>query len=238
MELVEWFKSVIKGHVEINPKETNLDKIFFNEFDECKRTQLVNLTLSNSGQVEGDGKIFFDEKCKITSINGKFKNGMLHGKIRIDYQDGTFSRANFDQGALHGLFVHFWCKFGSCTQFDLEAWRKAKHLHEICVYNQGHKIGPSYKFKVGGGFMVDDAYVYPDLQTMIVGHFEDETLMSGFEGQMTGLETAENGLVVPIGEKTGTQPMKFSLSNQTFMGDDPLLRDPMEKKYVYIGKSK
>ena len=83
----------------------------------------------------------------------------------------------------------------------------------------------------------DVAYVYPDMKTMIVGQFKKGQLVSGLEGELTGLTYGENGLLRPLYEIKGKQPFTYSVSNKTCIGINPLLRDPMEEKYVYVGNS-
>ena len=83
----------------------------------------------------------------------------------------------------------------------------------------------------------DVAYVYPDMKTMIVGQFKKGQLVSGLEAELTGLAYAENGLLRPLYEIKGQKSFTYSISNQTWIGSDPLIRDPLEEKYVYVGNS-
>ena len=72
---------------------------------------------------------------------------LLQGEATIMYRDGSHSKANFDnQGVLDGLNVRFWCKFGACNEFELEAWRKPRHIKEISIYNKGKYLTCSYHF--------------------------------------------------------------------------------------------
>ena len=104
----------------------------------------------------------------------------------------------------------------------------------------GHKIGINYEFKSGGGFVVglddlsgpDVAYVYPDMKTMIVGRFKKGQLVSGLEAELNGLAYADNGLLRPIYQIEGRNSMTYSVSNQTWIGSDPLIRDPLEVELV------
>ena len=104
----------------------------------------------------------------------------------------------------------------------------------------GHKIGINYEFKSGGGFVVglddlsgpDVAYVYPDMKTMIVGRFKKGQLVSGLEAELNGLTYADNGLLRPLYNIKGQNSMTYSVSNQTWIGSDPLVRDPLEVELV------
>ncbi len=84
------------------------------------------------------------------------------------------------------------------------------------------------------------SYIYTDKQTMIVGKFEDGVLVSGQEGFLVGLEKdVDNGLMKPLYylNKANTDRFRFSESNQTYIGDDPTVRDPLEDKYLFVGNS-
>ena len=111
----------------------------------------------------------------------------------------------------------------------------------MCFFSiTGHKIGINYEFKSGGGFIVglddlsgpDVAYVYPDMKTMIVGRFKKGQLVSGLEAERNGLAYADNGLLRPIYQIKGQKSMTYSVSNQTWIGSDPLIRDPLEVELV------
>ena len=160
--LVKWFKSVIDGNLVLKTGPLNvekagtqnqegkntIDKPTKNFFEDCANDAFYNMSdtiiMNDKGQFEGQGKIIYDRKAmcrrlhQIHSIEGNFKQGHPLGAAKITYRDGGHSNANFDQqGVLHGLFVRFWCKFGTCNEFELEAWRKPRHLKEISIYNKG-----------------------------------------------------------------------------------------------------
>ena len=82
-------------------------------------------------------------------------------------------------------------------------------------------------------------YIYPDMKTMIVGTFNNATgqLITGLEAELKSLEVSDNGLMLPTYEIIGQRAFRYSLSNQTFIGLDPLLRDPMEDKYFKVAIS-
>ena len=167
--LVKWFKSVIDGNLVLKTGPPNLekagtqnqdgknaiDKPTKNFFEDCANDHFYNISdtiiWNDKGQFEGQGKIIYDRKAmcrrlhQIHSIEGNFKQGHPFGEAKITYRDGGHSKANFDQqGVLHGLFVRFWCKFGTCNEFELEAWRKPRHLKEISIYNKGMNLVSAY----------------------------------------------------------------------------------------------
>jgi len=180
-------------------------------------------------------------------------NGDYHGGCRINYKDGSFAQANFKHGILHGLFLRFQCKFGACNLYDSgHEWSQAQYLKEISVFVNGLRNGISYQFKTGGGFVVgvvdaqsgeltgqEIAYVYPDFQTMIVGNFEDGTLVSGQSAELVAIEQSNNGLIQPIPglmPNSKDEELTYSPSNQTFI-PFPLKRDSMEAKFIQVSSS-
>ena len=223
---------------------------------ECAKDELISKEALNIGQIEGRDKVTFDDKAicrnvlKIESLEGDFIKGQPNGPIKLSFLDGSFAKANFKHGVLHGLYVGYWCKFGPCDLLELEAWRKPRHLREISVYHKGQRVGASFEFKIGGGFvagLVDQqgqltgpklSYVYPDLETMLVGQFDKGQLVSGLQAELLDLEPSENGLKLPTHKFKGQKrPFKLSISTKNSMGADPLLRDPMEDKYLFVSNS-
>ena len=256
LELIKWFRSVVADEAIVDfddkPNDSNEPAYLL---EDCANDNLYNysdtLKKNEKGQFEGHGKIIYDRKAlcrnlhQIHSIEGFFVKGQPHGKAQIIYRDRTISKVNFVDGVLNGLYVHFWCKFGSCDHFDLESWRKAKHFKRIAVYKKGRPFGIEYQFKAGGGFIVgpkgltglDVAYVYPDMETMLVGKFEKGQLTSGLEAKLSDLVISGNGLILPQYEIAGKKSFKYSVSNQTWIGLDPLIRDPLEDKYFMVSNS-
>ena len=179
-------------------------------------------------------------------------NGDFHGWCRIDYKDGSYAQAKFRHGVLHGLFLRFQCKFGACNLYDSDHdWSQAQYLKEISVFVNGRRNGISYQFKTGGGFVVgivdaqtgeltgqDIAYVYPDFQTMIVGNFENGTLISGQSAELVAIVQSKNGLmqVIPGPMNWDDEKFTYSPSNQTYI-PFPLKRDPMEEKFIHVSAS-
>ena len=116
-------------------------------------------------------------------------------------------------------------------------------------FYKGHRIGLAFEFKVGGGFVVGQvdergnlsgpniSYIYPDLNTMIVGEFKNSQLISGLEAELKDVEFTLNGFLRPLYEVKGRQFMKYEISTTKSMGDGPLLPDPMEYKYCIVSNS-
>ena len=62
------------------------------------------------------------------------------------------------------------------------------------------------------------------MKTMIVGQFRKGQLVSGLEAELKGLAYAENGLLRPIYDIKGKKSLTYSISNQTWIGSEPLVR--------------
>ena len=134
-------------------------------------------------QLNGFGNVTFvdDSLCVksfgIRSAAGKFSEGKLEGEATVTYVDGSFMKANFRRGVLHGLarldlfnrgskldgeanvfeflsIRKFRCKFGLCDFFDRDSWSQPRHLWEISWYESGIRVGTAWEFQIGGGCVV------------------------------------------------------------------------------------
>ena len=72
---------------------------------------------------------------------------------------------------------------------------------------------------------------------MLVGQFKNGQLVSGMEAQLIDVRPSWNGILQPFFNVKGHNTMKYSPSNKTYIGDGPLIPDPMENKYVYVANS-
>ena len=86
--------------------------------------------------LSGFGSVEFQEdslcqSLKIKKATGEFKDGKLTGECVISYIDGSFMKAAFKNGVLHGLVRKFRCRFGDCDFFDFAPWKEPKHLWEV-----------------------------------------------------------------------------------------------------------
>ena len=82
------------------------------------------------------------------------------------------------------------------------------------------------------------AYIYPDLETALIGQFENGMMISGQETRITDV-TMDGSVLIPTFVKTTkTAPrVKFSKSTKAFIGDQPLISDPYESKHVSCSRS-
>lgn len=91
---------------------------------------------NDEDNLEGFGTVEFmkESLCQsffIKKVTGYFKDGKLDGEAIVEYLDGSFMKANFKSGVMHGLVRKFWCKFGACDTFESEAWSQPRHLQEV-----------------------------------------------------------------------------------------------------------
>ena len=107
-----------------------------------------------------------------------------------------------------------------CNNFYILAY-----FHFYILIRIGYFLGPEL------------CYVYPDMSTILVGKFEKGQLVSGVEAKLIDVRPSWNGILQPFFNVKGHVTMKLSPSNKTYIGDGPLIPDPMENKYVYVANS-
>ena len=82
------------------------------------------------------------------------------------------------------------------------------------------------------------AFVYPDLETALVGSWEDGKMVAAFPATLTSID-----MVAGIPEPTFTLTMKgpavgLSISTETSVGAGPLVRDPYEARSCKVQSSR
>ena len=251
-KLVNWFRNVINNpDLAFDEYNAGQDQKTHHIMDQVRWLDKCNIAKESvkSHTTHFDENNFCRKVLNIQSIQSDFIEGQPNGTSIITYNDGSYAKANFRDGILQGYLTKFWCRFGNCDLFEMKSWRIPRHLQEISYYDNGIRVGIAYEFKIGGGFIVgqvdqfgnmtgkDIAYVYPDFETMLVGEFKNGDLVSGYEAELEDLLPSPNGLLKPLYEIKGHQIMTFSPSNGTFVGQGPITRDPMEKKFVYVSNS-
>jgi len=81
------------------------------------------------------------------------------------------------------------------------------------------------------------AFIYPDLNTAIVGNFEDNSVSQAYEAMVTSTTMNEFGILQPQFEVTSNQFVKETAKPETIC-QNPLTRDPYESKWVLVQDSK
>ena len=81
------------------------------------------------------------------------------------------------------------------------------------------------------------AYLYQDLELTIVGEFKNGLLINGQEANVIKASSNEFGIMeLEFSEPRGPVYHYLKATNETF-GDQPHLRDPLDKKYLYLKSS-
>ena len=116
-------------------------------------------------------------------------------------------------------------------------------------FENGIPIGPVWRQLVGGSWLygeLDDnfeftgqdiAFIHQDLELAMIGQFEKGLMVNGQEAEVIGEHCNEYGIkVLKFSQPSGPIYHYEPATNITF-GDQPLLRDPLAKKYLYLKTS-
>ena len=85
------------------------------------------------------------------------------------------------------------------------------------------------------------AFLYPDLETAILGRFSGRLLAKGWEAQVTEIICAKSGLPLLQFQGQFGDPWpsyRYSPPNHYFLGDQPDLGDPYEAKNIEVNFTK
>uniref|UniRef100_A0A0K2TBW1 SET domain-containing protein n=2 Tax=Lepeophtheirus salmonis TaxID=72036 RepID=A0A0K2TBW1_LEPSM len=240
INIPEWNRDILLHEFEIRTSIQNFGQIKnnhgnfefnfrSNEFD-VQDNQLPIMVVSTQSNFVDPG-IHFEEGNNddiklITStktfIYGQLKNGKYHGIVR------RFGKYVTDPKHL--------C---NSTSFPGLAF--------IGRYDNGIPVGPSWRVVPGGGLLYGDingaeftgdnlAYIYPDLDTVIIGKFKKGILIEGKEATLTGVRCVNGIYEARFSEPEGPSYHYLPATNETY-GDQPMLTDPLDKKYYYLKKS-
>ena len=89
------------------------------------------------------------------------------------------------------------------------------------------------------------AFLYPDLQTALLGSFENGRMVAALPTRLTDLVLdPETQIFTPVfaastSNNTGVDlpVLKYSISTRTFIADQPLVPDPYETELVEVKQS-
>ena len=81
----------------------------------------------------------------------------------------------------------------------------------------------------------DIIFLYPDMETVLVGHFKNETMMAAEPSKVIA-ERCNHGLKeIRISKPKPNSPtLRYSRPTRIRIGDHPLVMDPYERKNIYI----
>jgi len=233
-------------------------------FENCiADTVTVDDNVLQLSEVVGHAKVEFDENTfcgnalGVITIEGEWVEGGPDGSTLFTYSDGRYAEAVFRKGVVWGIVKTFRCLYGPCNVWEEDDIEKhdistPKHLESIIEYRAGRPAArAAWWFPIGGGkiFCRPDtdglpdgegcAFIYPDLETVIVGEWISGRMRVGVEGILEGLDNSEKMLkpdIQEIKEKL-EKVYTFDVSTSTIISNDPLLEDPFEQKNVYIAES-
>ncbi len=89
-----------------------------------------------------------------------------------------------------------------------------------------------------------NAFIYPDMQTVLFGHFQDGQMVEATPKNITQAVLDQSGSILELTFQAQadldkkSQIYKFWPSGLNFVAVPPLLEDPYEHKFVYAGPSK
>ena len=93
----------------------------------------------------------------------------------------------------------------------------------------------------GGGVLYNrTAWLYPDLDTVMVGHWDEDGLMEeGRAGRVTSVHCNSEGIMIMETEPVpGSKSYKYDPPTDQRISSNPLDRDQYEVKHVTVRKSK
>ncbi|QQP51883.1 Uncharacterized protein FKW44_013365 [Caligus rogercresseyi] len=163
-----------------------------------------------------------DELAQRISLIGYLRNGKLNGVVR---RYGRFS-TDPDHQCKKPIF---------------------QGISFIGHYENGVPSGPSWRVVPGGGLLygtTEDmeftgenlAYIYPDLETAIIGRFKKGLLVEGREAKLERVRCVNGIYEAQFSEPDGPSYHYRRPTNATF-GDQPHLPDPLDKKYFTVKSS-
>ena len=125
----------------------------------------------------------------------------------------------------------------------------------VGTYRYGKPNGVCWKYQEGGGFLIGRvdsitgeftakegmAFLYPDLQTALLGSFENGRMVAARPTRLTDLvldpKTQIFSPVFAAGVDLSLPVLKYSMSTRTFIADQPLVPDPYEAELVEVKQS-
>jgi len=170
------------------------------------------------------------EKLGVAHISGCYDEGVLSGQGKLYLTDDTIREGWFQHGYCHGPVRG--------TSLD-------RRLDYIGWYLGGVPTGYTWKYVSGDGWLVgnldntgsftgeDIAYIYPDLQTAILGKFENGLLVCGKPAKIVSTEII-NGVLVPKFKITSEKIFERWISTNKDIACPPHLCDPYESDLVEV----
>jgi len=192
-----------------------------------------------SGGIRNGLGIVTSPSNNIRFLTGNWVDGYLEGKIRL---------VTDDTSVLEG-----WCVRGQLTGPARRiVMKKFKTFRQQVSwfgrYKAGLPHGQCWEWREGGGYLtgiVDEtgnmtgdniAFIYPDLQTALVGTFKAGVMVEAAAATITDVQIKDD-IPVPSFRRHSTQLVGYSKSTKTSVGDQPLVEDPYEIRTCQVRTS-
>ena len=188
-----------------------------------------------------------EQRRGVHSIWGFYKAGVLTGLGRARLLpkghskdilfDGIVLEGPFVRGRLHGLVRGLSFKDGSLL------W--------VGKFVSGRPVGNCWMAVQGDGWQYGtlepttgrfggpaNAFIYPDLSTVLLGEFRSDVMVSARESRITGVSFKDRVLQLQFDASLETSPeYRYWPSTLTSVGCPWKLQDPYERKMVFSGSS-
>ena len=203
---------------------------------------IVN-TEFNHGEKHGEA-VVISPRRGLSRLVGTYVNDHFEGKGKLVSDKVEISDCFFKRNRLHGPL----------RRFALKKFREFRQqLDFIGQYRRGRPHGLCWQYKEGGGFLVgvvDEkggfthphaiAYIYPDLRTALLGHFEDGVMKSARHVKLIGVKVEPRTRLAHPEFSTpnpDSPAVHYSKATKTHIGDLPLVPDPYEERHVEVRES-
>lgn len=148
-----------------------------------------------------------------------------------------------------GLEVEGQCRDG-CLEGVLVGRQTGRHHLLVAAYHKGRPVGKAWRRMEGGGWIhsyIDlrrqafgeaGLFIYPNLETCLVGTWSSGRLLEGREGRLVSL-AQDSGRLLTVNAKIVdfSSLYQHSPSNRLGIVVDPLQREPFEQRQVEVRQS-
>ena len=162
-------------------------------------------------------------------MSGRLSKGLLNGPVRMYGRMSTDPR-------------------GACSG-QIEG---VELLSFVGNYRDGRPSGRVWRGLIGGAWLhgevdVDGeltgdriAYVYPDFRTAFVGRFERGIMIEAKEAEVISARCGDDDGIMRLefSEPSGGPAYRYKPPSADSFGDQPLVGDPIENRYLYLNPSK
>ena len=167
-------------------------------------------------------------KKGIQYLAGNYKNGWLTGLAKAVMTDGLTIEGKFEKGKLTG---------------PVTGRNDKGRLMLVGNFHNGNGVGPFWRKLEGDGFLYgtldamgrfygdNNAFVYPDIETAIVGRFRCNDLIEGYACDVKTCAIVNGIILLEISNKRGPVFKKWH-STLTEIFCPPMQEEPLEIKCV------